>query len=90
MPAPAFSPRFGARCRRALALLLPVLLPLLLLIPRPALAAFTSANDGVAVESAWNPAPAKDDIVLPMPCGLSLTLRAVAVPAGGLIKDRTF
>ncbi|MBD5626410.1 MAG: SUMF1/EgtB/PvdO family nonheme iron enzyme [Desulfovibrio sp.] len=86
MPAPVFSPRFGARCRRALALLL----PLLLLAPQAALAAFTSAHDGVAVESAWNPAPTKDDIVLPMPCGLSLTLRAVAVPAGGLIKDRTF
>ena len=75
----------------------PRLLPVLLLLPllllagaRPASAAFTSANDGVAVESALNPAPAGGDIVLPMPCGLSLALRAVRVPAGGLIKDRTF
>lgn len=63
---------------------------LLLLAPHPVTAAFTSANDGVPVETAWNPHPARDDIVLPMPCGLSLSLRAVRVPAGGLIKDRTF
>lgn len=70
----------------------PLVLILLLLLAgaQPALAAFTSANDGVPVESAWNPAPAGDDIVLPMPCGLSMTMRAVRVPAGGLIKDRTF
>ncbi|MDE5878621.1 MAG: hypothetical protein K2G99_01105, partial [Desulfovibrio sp.] len=66
------------------------LLALSLLLPGAALAAFSSANDGVSVESAWNPAPAGDDIVLPMPCGLSLALRAVRVPAGGLIKDKTF
>ncbi|MDE7242233.1 SUMF1/EgtB/PvdO family nonheme iron enzyme [Desulfovibrio sp.] len=70
----------------------PLVLLLLLLLAgaQPALAAFTSANDGVPVESAWNPVPAGDDIALPMPCGLSMTLRAVAVPSGGLIKDRTF
>lgn len=61
-----------------------------LLLPQTALAAFSSAQDGVPLESTWNPRPAKDDIILPMPCGLSMSLRAVRVPAGGLIQDRTF
>ena len=67
-----------------------IFLLLLLCLPQGALAAFTSTQDGVSVESAWNPRPAKDDIVLPMPCGLSMSLRAVRVPAGGLIQDKTF
>ena len=77
-------------CRRLPGGICAALAALFLLAPRPAPAAFTSANDGVPVETAWNPRPARDDIVLPMPCGLSLSLRAVRVPAGGLIKDRTF
>ncbi len=80
---PVCHPRLRGGIRAALAVLL-------LLAPQPALAAFTSANDGVPVETTWNPRPARDDIVLPMPCGLSMSLRAVRVPAGGLIKDRTF
>lgn len=80
---PVCHPRLRGGIRAALAVLL-------LLAPQPAPAAFTSANDGVPVETTWNPRPARDDIVLPMPCGLSMSLRAVRVPAGGLIKDRTF
>lgn len=83
MPTSTSSLRPGAYLCRALVLLF-------LLAPHPALAAFTSVNDGVPVESTWNPRPAKDDLVLPMPCGLSLSLRPVRVPAGGLIKDKTF
>lgn len=80
---PVCHPRLWGGIRAALA-------ALLLLAPQPALAAFTSANDGVPVETTWNPRPMQDDILLPMPCGLSMSLRAVRVPAGGLIKDRTF
>lgn len=57
---------------------------------RPALAAFASSSDAVPLESVWNPRPDKDDIVLPMPCGLSMAFRAISVPAGSLIEDRTF
>ncbi|MDR1920615.1 MAG: formylglycine-generating enzyme family protein, partial [Candidatus Adiutrix sp.] len=34
-----------------------------------------------------NPRPDAGDIVLPMPCGLSLALRPAAVPVDGLLKD---
>jgi hypothetical protein len=37
----------------------------------------------------WNPQPATDDLILPLPCGGSLALREVAVPAGsGPLDDR--
>lgn len=67
-----------------------ILLSSLLLSPGPALAAFKSASDALAPEAAWNPAPDADDIDLPMPCGLSLSLRAVAIPSGALIHDKAF
>lgn len=57
----------------------------------PARAAFKSSADvSTSPEHAWNPKPATDDIILPMPCGLSLALRAVGVPSGGFLQDRRF
>lgn len=69
------------------------ILPLLLAVfifASPASAAFKSASDAVSPEQAWNPRPLADDITLPMPCGLTLALRAVAVPSGALIRDKSF
>lgn len=59
--------------------------------PAPALGAFKSSADVVTnPEQAWNPKPAQDDIILPMPCGLGLAMRPVGVPSGGLLRDRHF
>lgn len=63
---------------------------LLALFANPALAAFKSSSDGISKSQVWNPQPMADDIVLPMPCGLSLALRAIAIPQGALIRDKTF
>lgn len=54
------------------------------------MAAIASKRDGVRPEMTWNPRPEQDDILLPMPCGLKMALRAVAVPVGGLLQDRRF
>ncbi len=61
----------------------------ILLCSMPSLAAFRSASDGVDPQAAFNPHPAGDDIVLPMPCGLGMVLKAVEIP-GGLLQDRSF
>lgn len=54
-------------------------------------AAFKSAKDETSSpQGAYNPNPMDDDIVLPMPCGLSMVLRAVAIPSGALIQDTRF
>lgn len=66
------------------------LLTFLLVFNLPAHAAFKSASDARPLTDSWNPRPLGDDIALPMPCGLSLALRGVAVPQGALIRDRTF
>lgn len=52
----------------------------------PALAALTRKAD-VGTADACNPRPSNSDIVLPMPCGLSMTFKLVAVPAKGLLWD---
>lgn len=39
-------------------------------------------------DALWNPQPAADDLVLPMPCGGRMAFRAVAVPAAGVLDDR--
>lgn len=61
----------------------------LLLAPsaaQPALAALVRKAD-VSVTDAYNPKPADNDIILPMPCGLSMVFKLVAVPARGLLWD---
>lgn len=50
---------------------------------RAALAPKSALSPAVAS----NPKPADDDIILPMPCGLSMAFRLVAVPARGLLWD---
>ncbi|MDD6180458.1 MAG: SUMF1/EgtB/PvdO family nonheme iron enzyme [Desulfovibrionaceae bacterium] len=54
-----------------------------------AAAAITAITAPISTEKTWNPRPADDDIILPMPCGLHMALRAVAVP-GSLMQDRRF
>ena len=54
------------------------------------LAAIRSKADTIAPEKTWNPQPAQDDILLPMPCGLKMALRAVAVPSNEILHDRLF
>lgn len=38
----------------------------------------------------FNPAPATDDIALPMPCGLSMIFKPIEVPAKGFLWDMSF
>lgn len=53
-------------------------------------AAFKSASDAVSPESAWNPVPLANDIILPMPCGLSMVVRPVRISTPALIADKDF
>ncbi|EFL85639.1 hypothetical protein HMPREF0326_01342 [Desulfovibrio sp. 3_1_syn3] len=53
---------------------------------RPADAAL-ARKGSVNLTDAYNPQPAGDDIVLPMPCGLSMVFKLVAVPAKGFLWD---
>ena len=53
----------------------------------PAQAALRMKGAAVTVEAATNPHPADDDILLPMPCGASMALRAVGTQAEGYLWD---
>ena len=53
----------------------------------PAHAALRMKGAAVSLESATNPHPADDDILLPMPCGASMVLRAVGTQAEGYLWD---
>lgn len=50
-------------------------------------AGLQSKNAAVTKEALYNPAPDSKDILLPMPCGLSLVIKAIAVPAKGFLWD---
>ncbi|MDR0466335.1 MAG: formylglycine-generating enzyme family protein [Deltaproteobacteria bacterium] len=63
-----------------------ICLLLSLALPFPAIAAL-KARGVVRSWEAWNPVPDQADIVLPMPCGLGMTMRVAAVPAQGLLTD---
>lgn len=39
-------------------------------------------------EEHFNPAPAADDVILPMPCGGAMTFRKVMIPSEGPLSDR--
>ena len=45
------------------------------------------ARDDVKAEDAFNPNPAPDDLILPMPCGQSMVLKAVGIRGKGLLWD---
>ncbi|MBR4741525.1 MAG: hypothetical protein IK079_01325, partial [Desulfovibrio sp.] len=63
-----------------------LLLCLFLLLPQYVHAALTTKEPSNK-ESAYNPQKNTDDILLPMPCGLSMVFRTVGVP-GKVLDDR--
>ena len=66
-----------------------LLLALLLALPDAGLSAgLTKVGQALSPEKAWNPLPSAEDLLLPMPCGGQMALRAVAVPAKGLLYDK--
>lgn len=67
------------------------LLLLLVLLVTPTTASLAGAlqtKGQVSPESVSNPHPDPDDIILPMPCGLQMVFRTVAIPAKGILWDR--
>ena len=58
----------------------------LMALPSPATAALARKGE-LSLADATNPKPADDDIILPMPCNLSMAFKLVAVPAKGLLWD---
>lgn len=67
---------------RAIALLV---LALSLVLPAPDGHAALKRKGETSLEDTWNPRPAAQDVVLPMPGGLSMVFRVVAVPANGFL-----
>ncbi|WP_294624522.1 SUMF1/EgtB/PvdO family nonheme iron enzyme [uncultured Bilophila sp.] len=57
-----------------------------LLLP-PSASAALKARDEAGAADASNPVPAPGDIVLPMPCGEKMVLKAVGVREKGLLRD---
>ena len=51
-----------------------------LILPTGARAALLPKDAPVTLQQTWNPKTDARDIILPMPCGLSMAFRAVAVP----------
>ena len=51
-------------------------------------AAAASSPEITWPEKFYNPAPADDDLTLPLPCGGAMVFRPVVIPAGGLLDDR--
>ncbi len=85
------SPRCAKRSQTAwgtrLSALLGLVLALVLSLALPcgdAYAALKKKED-VGKDDAWNPNPDARDIILPMPGGLSMAFRLVAVPANGFL-----
>ena len=79
---PCFHARLHWACAAAVCLAL-LLAPCL---AGSTLAALARKADASAAD-ACNPKPADNDIILPMPCGLSMAFKLVAVPAKGLLWD---
>jgi len=51
------------------------------------LAAGLKPRSAVSKQSAYNPTPAQDDIILPMPCDLQMIFKLVAIPTQGFLWD---
>jgi hypothetical protein len=45
------------------------------------------AQDQAANQAYFNPEPAETDLIMPMPCGLSMVFKAVTIPAAGYLGD---
>lgn len=67
-----------------------ILIILFIFYPVLLSAAFKSDSDAINQESVWNPNKLPDDLLLPMPCGISLAMRGVAIPSSSIISDKTF
>lgn len=63
---------------------------LFMLMPALAMGAFRSSRVPPDPPAACNPRPSLDDLSLPMPCGLTLALRAVPIPGIAPLGDRRF
>ncbi len=50
--------------------------------------AVASADAAPWPEEQFNPAPAADDVILPMPCGGAMAFRKVVIPSDGPLADR--
>jgi formylglycine-generating enzyme required for sulfatase activity len=66
-----------------------ICLVLVLGVPGQAVSGGLQAKAQDNPQNAYNPHPAPDDILLPMPCGLQMAFRAVDIPAQGLLWDRS-
>ncbi len=89
-------PRSGdggpGRVRKLLAALLAVSLSLVFAGASRTAHAALQEKDRVTLTDTWNPRPDPEpgrDIILPMPHGLSMAFRVVAVPGTGLLNRRT-
>jgi len=55
-------------------------------LPFPAMATLRAKDEVRRIET-WNPVQDKTDIHLPMPCGIGMAMRVVAVPTQGFLWD---
>ena len=62
--------------------------PMLALALALACAATAAQSAAPAPADPYNPKPAADDVVLPMPCGASMAFRRVMIPSEGPLGDR--
>lgn len=67
-----------------------VLALMLFCLASPGMAAGLKSSQSATLEQTFNPHPDPNDIVLPMPHGLSMVFKAVEVPAQGFLWDTTF
>ncbi len=84
--APAWNFSLTARTARACMLLALCLLVFPWATPE-AKAALQKKGASATLESATNPQPADDDVLLPMPCDATMALRAVGTQADGYLWD---